>query len=155
ENLAELVSAAREYESREAEPSLGGFVDRLSLLSDADEEEGAADARVWLMTLHSAKGLEFPVVILAGLEEGLFPHSRSSDDLKEREKGGRLGSAGWPRARGRPVRTAPAGGRVLGESQSSDPSRLINEGPADLMDRIPRSYSSGYQGPFRTTNSEP
>ncbi|HWW82675.1 MAG TPA: UvrD-helicase domain-containing protein, partial [Vicinamibacterales bacterium] len=83
ENLAELVSAAREYESREAEPSLGGFVDRLSLLSDVDEEQGARDARVWLMTLHSAKGLEFPVVILAGLEEGLFPHSRSSEDEEE------------------------------------------------------------------------
>src|SRR5438874_6878988 len=69
ENLAELVSAAREYESREPEPSLGGFVDRLSLLSDVDEEEGTRDARVWMMTLHSAKGLEFPVVVLAGLEE--------------------------------------------------------------------------------------
>src|SRR5439155_1225017 len=67
ENLAELVSAAREYESREVEPTLGGFVDRLSLLSDADEEAGARDARVWMMTLHSAKGLEFPVVVLAGL----------------------------------------------------------------------------------------
>src|SRR5580765_5242872 len=67
ENLAELVSAAREYESREPEPSLGGFVDRLSLLSDVDEEAGARDARVWMMTLHSAKGLEFPVVVLAGL----------------------------------------------------------------------------------------
>ena len=78
ENLAELVSAAREYESREPEPSLGGFVDRLSLLSDVDEEQGTRDARIWLMTLHSAKGLEFPTVILAGLEEGLFPHSRSS-----------------------------------------------------------------------------
>src|SRR5207248_2645763 len=85
ENLAELVSAAREYESREAEPSLVGFVDRLSLLSDADEQQGARDARIWMMTLHTAKGLEFPTVILAGLEEGLFPHSRSSDDLEELE----------------------------------------------------------------------
>ena len=67
------MSAAREYESREPEPSLGGFVDRLSLLSDVDEEQGTRDARIWLMTLHSAKGLEFPMVILAGLEEGLFP----------------------------------------------------------------------------------
>src|ERR1043166_2880888 len=66
ENLAELVSAAREYEGREPEPSLNGFVDRLSLLSDTDEEAGAQNARVWLMTLHSAKGLEFPTVILAG-----------------------------------------------------------------------------------------
>ncbi|HVD93861.1 MAG TPA: UvrD-helicase domain-containing protein, partial [Vicinamibacterales bacterium] len=64
ENLAELVSAAREYESREPEPSLNGFVDRLSLLSDADEEAGSQNLRVWMMTLHSAKGLEFPVVIL-------------------------------------------------------------------------------------------
>src|SRR5882672_2988813 len=68
ENLAELVSAAREYESREPEPSLNAFVDRLSLLSDADEEAGQRDARIWMMTLHSAKGLEFPVVVLAGLE---------------------------------------------------------------------------------------
>ena len=66
----------------------GGFVDRLSLLSDVDEEAGTRDARVWMMTLHSAKGLEFPVVILAGLEEGLFPHSRST-----RRRGGARGRA--------------------------------------------------------------
>ena len=72
----ELVSAARDYETRDAEASLGGFVDRLSLLSEADEESGTREARVWLMTMHAAKGLEFPVVVIAGLEEGLFPHSR-------------------------------------------------------------------------------
>ena len=99
ENLAELVSAAREYESREPEPSLGGFVDRLSLLSDVDEEEGTREARIWLMTLHSAKGLEFPMVILAGLEEGLFPHSRSSEDLEELEEERRLCYVGMTRAR--------------------------------------------------------
>ena len=99
ENLAELVSAAREYESREPEPSLGGFVDRLSLLSDVDEEQGTRDARVWLMTLHSAKGLEFPIVILAGLEEGLFPHSRSSEDEEELEEERRLCYVGMTRAR--------------------------------------------------------
>ena len=58
-------------------------MDRLSLLSDVDEEQGTRDARVWMMTLHSAKGLEFPVVVLAGLEEGLFPHSRSREDEEE------------------------------------------------------------------------
>ncbi|MGZ5494838.1 MAG: ATP-dependent helicase, partial [Thermoanaerobaculia bacterium] len=63
ENLMELVSAAREYEAREADVSLGGFVDRLSLLSEADEESGTREARVWMMTMHAAKGLEFPVVI--------------------------------------------------------------------------------------------
>src|SRR5712692_411622 len=108
ENLAELVSAAREYESRETEPSLGGFVDRLSLLSDADEEAGSRDARVGLMTLHSAKGLEFPVVVLAGLEEGLFPHSRSSDDEEELEEERRLCYVGMTRARAKLVLTGAA-----------------------------------------------
>src|SRR5439155_11570020 len=97
ENLAGLVSGARDYESREPEPSLGGFVDRLSLLSDADEEEGSRDARIWLMTLHSAKGLEFPVVILAGLGEVLFTHSRSGDELEEIEEERRLCYVGMTR----------------------------------------------------------
>src|SRR4029434_5388558 len=83
ENLMELVSAAREYETREAEASLGGFVDRLSLLSEADEESGNREARVWLMTMHAAKGLEFPVVVIAGLEEGLFPAARSGEQEEE------------------------------------------------------------------------
>ena len=73
ENLMELVSAARDYESHDAEASLGGFVDRLSLLSETDEESGTKTAKVWLMTMHAAKGLEFPLVIIAGMEEGLFP----------------------------------------------------------------------------------
>ena len=140
ENLAELVSAAREYESREPEPSLGGFVDRLSLLSDVDEEQGTRDARVWLMTLHSAKGLEFPVVILAGLEEGLFPHSRSSEDEEELEEERRLCYVGMTRARSRLVLTGAARRRIFGEYQSSEPSRFIDEVPAELVDRIAPSY---------------
>jgi ATP-dependent DNA helicase UvrD/PcrA len=149
ENLAELVSAAREYESREPEPSLGGFVDRLSLLSDVDEEQGARDARVWMMTLHSAKGLEFPVVILAGLEEGLFPHSRSSEDEEELEEERRLCYVGMTRARSRLVLTGAARRRIFGEYQSSEPSRFIDEVPAELVERVTPSFSSsGYQGNF-------
>jgi DNA helicase-2/ATP-dependent DNA helicase PcrA len=150
ENLAELVSAAREYESREPEPSLGGFVDRLSLLSDVDEEQGTRDARVWMMTLHSAKGLEFPVVILAGLEEGLFPHSRSSEDEEELEEERRLCYVGMTRARAKLVLTGAARRRVFGEYKSSEPSRFIDEVPAELIDRIAPSFSSssGYQGNF-------
>ena len=86
-NLAELVSAARDYELREDEASLAGFIDRLSLRSETDEEQGDTDARIWLMTLHAAKGLEFPLVIIAGMEEGLFPHQRSSADDAELEGG--------------------------------------------------------------------
>jgi DNA helicase-2/ATP-dependent DNA helicase PcrA len=142
ENLAELVSAAREYESREPEPSLTGFVDRLSLLSDVDEEAGASDARIWLMTLHSAKGLEFPMVILAGLEEGLFPHSRSSDDEDELEEERRLCYVGMTRARHRLVLTGAARRRIFGEYQSSEPSRFIDELPSELVDRMAPSFSS-------------
>jgi ATP-dependent DNA helicase UvrD/PcrA len=149
ENLAELVSAAREYESREAEPSLGGFVDRLSLLSDADEEQGSQNARVWLMTLHSAKGLEFPTVILAGLEEGLFPHSRSAEDEEELEEERRLCYVGMTRARARLVLTGAARRRIFGEYQSSEPSRFIDEVPSQLLERVAPTYSSSaYQGNF-------
>ena len=102
ENLMELVSAARDYEGREAEASLGGFVDRLSLLSEADEESGSREARVWLMTMHAAKGLEFPVVVIAGLEEGLFPHSRAGEDEEEIEEERRLCYVGMTRAQSQP-----------------------------------------------------
>jgi DNA helicase-2/ATP-dependent DNA helicase PcrA len=158
ENLAELVSAAREYESREAEPSLGGFVDRLSLLSDADEEQGSRDARVWMMTLHSAKGLEFPVVILAGLEEGLFPHSRSSEDLEELEEERRLCYVGMTRARSQLILTGAARRRIFGEYQSSTPSRFIDEVPAELVDRVapaPSSYDRSYQSNFYEFRTNP
>jgi DNA helicase-2/ATP-dependent DNA helicase PcrA len=149
ENLAELVSAAREYEGRELEPSLGGFVDRLSLLSDADEEQGSRDARIWLMTLHSAKGLEFPTVVLAGLEEGLFPHSRSRDDEEELEEERRLCYVGMTRARANLVLTGAARRRIFGEYQSSEPSRFIDEVPVELLDRMLPSYSSAArQGNF-------
>jgi len=149
ENLAELVSAAREYESREPEPSLNGFVDRLSLLSDTDEEAGSQNARVWMMTLHSAKGLEFQTVILAGLEKGLFPHSRSSEDPEELEEERRLCYVGMTRARAKLVLTGAARRRVFGEYQSSEPSRFIEEVPPDLIERIaPKFTSGGYQGNF-------
>jgi DNA helicase-2/ATP-dependent DNA helicase PcrA len=148
ENLAELVSAAREYESREPEASLPGFVDRLSLLSDADEEAGSRDAHVWLMTLHSAKGLEFPVVVLAGLEEGLFPHARSADEEEELEEERRLLYVGMTRARAQLVLTGAARRRIFGEYQSSEPSRFLAEIPPELVEPFASEYSSPYQSRF-------
>src|SRR5437879_12631012 len=102
------------------------------------------------MTLHSAKGLEFPVVVIAGLEEGLFPHSRSSDDEAELEEERRLCYVGMTRARSRLVLTGAARRRIFGEYQSSDASRFIEEVPAELVERIAASFSSssGYQGNF-------
>ncbi len=148
ENLMELVSAAREYESREEEPSLGGFVDRLSLLSEVDEESGSREARVWLMTMHAAKGLEFPVVILAGMEEGLFPHSRSSDDLEELEEERRLCYVGMTRAQSRLVLTGAARRRVFGEYQATEPSRFIAEVPPELVKVVTPTWAAPTQGSF-------
>jgi DNA helicase II / ATP-dependent DNA helicase PcrA len=148
ENLMELVSAAREYETREADVSLGGFVDRLSLLSEADEESGNREATVWLMTMHAAKGLEFPVVVIAGLEEGLFPHSRSSEDEEEIEEERRLCYVGMTRAQSQLVLTSAARRRVFGEYQSTEPSRFLDELPAELVERIAPTYASPYQSAF-------
>ena len=135
ENLMELVSAAREYETRESDPTLGGFVDRLSLLSEADEADGANEAKVWLMSMHAAKGLEFPVVIVAGLEEGLFPHSRAAESEDEIEEERRLCYVCITRARQRLILTSAARRRVFGEYQATEPSRFLDEIPAELMDR--------------------
>ena len=142
ENLAELVSAAREYEMRSPEPSLGGFVDQLSLLSDVDEEAGSRTARVLMMTMHSAKGLEFPIVIISGLEEGLFPHSRSADDEAELEEERRLCYVGITRAERRLVLTSAARRRVFGEYHATDPSRFIEEIPSELVEEVPSTFAA-------------
>src|SRR6185295_15287855 len=146
----ELVSAAGEYESRDADASLGGFVDRLSLLSEADEVEGSKEARVWLMSMHAAKGLEFPIVVVAGMEEGLFPHSRSAEDEEEVEEERRLCYVCLTRARERLVLTGASRRRVFGEYQSTQPSRFLEEIPDSLVERIepavsPRWLNSGYE----------
>src|SRR4051812_29775271 len=154
ENLMELVSAAREYETREADASLGGFVDRLSLLSEADEESGTREARVWLMTMHAAKGLEFPTVIIAGLEEGLFPHSRSAESVEELEEERRLCYVGITRAESNLVLTSAARRRVFGEYQSTEPSRFLDEIPAELLERVQPAYAPSHQGSYSHSHYE-
>ena len=154
ENLMELVSAARDFETHEAEPTLGGFVDRLSLLSEVDEESGKRDAKVWMMTMHAAKGLEFPMVIIAGLEEGLFPHSRSAEDDDELEEERRLCYVGMTRARRQLLLTGAARRRVFGEYQSCEPSRFLDEIPATLMERITPAPSSRYDSAFAHSHYE-
>ena len=161
DNLMELVSAAREYETREQrgpqrgtdagvqdDPSLAGFVDRLSLLSEVDEASGSRDARVWLMTMHAAKGLEFPVVVIAGLEEGLFPHSRASDEEADLDEERRLCYVAMTRAQSRLVLSGAARRRIFGEYQGSQPSRFLDEVPAELVDRIESTSTSSSQRAF-------
>ena len=148
ENLMELVSAARDYEAREADASLGGFVDRLSLLSEADEESGNREARVWLMTMHAAKGLEFPLVFIAGLEEGLFPHSRAGEDEEDIEEERRLCYVGMTRAQSTLVLTSAARRRVFGEYQGTQPSRFLSEIPSELVDTVAPTWNPAYQSAF-------
>ena len=154
ENLMELVSAARDYETHDPEPSLGGFVDRLSLLSEVDEESGTREARVWLMTMHAAKGLEFPTVIIGGLEEGLFPHSRSADDEAELEEERRLCYVGLTRAQSNLVLTSAARRRVFGEYQPTAPSRFLSEIPTDLVETVAPAYASSYKSSFSHSHYE-
>jgi DNA helicase-2/ATP-dependent DNA helicase PcrA len=151
ENLAELVSAAREYELREEGATLGGFVDRLSLLSEADETTGAENARTWLMTMHAAKGLEFPVVIMPGMEEGLFPHSRANEDEADLEEERRLCYVGITRAEKRLFLSSASRRRVYGEYQPTEPSRFLDEIPKELVEEIEApsaAYASRRQPAF-------
>ena len=103
------------------------------------------------MTMHSAKGLEFPVVFMAGLEEGLFPHLRSSDDEAEIEEERRLCYVGLTRAQRRIVITSAARRRVFGDYQSTEPSRFIDEIPAELLEEAPSTFvpSQGSLSQFR------
>jgi DNA helicase-2/ATP-dependent DNA helicase PcrA len=132
ENLAELISAAADYEAREEHPTLAGFLDRAALVSDADQVED--DAPVILLTLHAAKGLEFHAVFLVGLEEGLFPHSRSltGDEALEEER--RLCYVGMTRAMERLYLTHALSRQFYGQRRLSEPSRFLDEVPRERLE---------------------
>ena len=127
ENLAELLSAAADFEHRAETPSLGAFLDQVSLLSELDIPR--KDAPVVLMTLHSAKGLEFDVVFLVGMEDGLLPHSRSVlvPDALEEER--RLCYVGMTRAMDRLHLSCARSRQVFGQRKVSQPSRFLEEIP--------------------------
>ena len=125
----------------------------LSLLSETDEEKGAPEARIWLMTLHAAKGLEFPVVVIVGMEEGLFPHMRARDDAEELEEERRLCYVGMTRAKTRLILTSAARRRVFGEYQASDPSRFLDEIPTQLLEVVEPMFST--PAPDPTTFGRP
>ena len=137
ENLAELVSVAREFDENYPEGGLVDFLEQVSLVADADEipegEEGEDKGVVTLMTLHTAKGLEFPVVFLTGLEDGTFPHQRSLDDADELEEERRLAYVGITRAREQ-LHLSRAGSRAaFGAPQFFPASRFLDEIPEDLV----------------------
>src|SRR5204863_3025868 len=103
---------------------------------EADEADGAKEAQVWLMSMHAAKGLEFPTVIVAGMEEGLFPHSRSAEDEEEVEEERRLCYVCLTRARERLILTGASRRRIFGDYQATQPSRFLEEIPEELMQRL-------------------
>jgi len=131
-NLLELRSVTTRYDDLEPEDALDRLLEETALVADQDSYEGDADA-VTLITLHAAKGLEFPVVFIAGLEEGLFPHSRALDDEKELEEERRLAYVGITRAKRRLYLSHAWRRATWGMGQASVPSRFLLEIPPDLM----------------------
>jgi DNA helicase-2/ATP-dependent DNA helicase PcrA len=127
ENLEELVAAAEEFTHTQAEATIAGFLDSVALLSDVDEWRDGP-GRVTLMTLHSAKGLEFPAVFVTGLEEGVFPHARSMNDAEEIEEERRLCYVGVTRAKQRLFLTWALHRRIHGYGVG-EPSRFLREMP--------------------------
>ncbi len=134
ENLKELANAAQDAQERGE--TLADFLDHAALVSDTDKIN--PDARVTLMTLHAAKGLEFPVVLLAGMEENLFPHSRSLNDPTQMEEERRLCYVGMTRAMDALVLTRARYRRRYGNDmpEASIPSRFLEEVPAHLMEDV-------------------
>jgi DNA helicase-2/ATP-dependent DNA helicase PcrA len=133
ENLQELVNAAVDYDDDGIE-GLREFIDHSALVSDQDQYK--RDAPVTLMTAHSAKGLEFPIVFIAGLEDGLFPHSRSATDPAEMEEERRLCYVAMTRAEKFLYVTHAMKRRVYGEELASEPSQFLNEMPLELMEDL-------------------
>ncbi|MGD9562567.1 MAG: ATP-dependent helicase [Pyrinomonadaceae bacterium] len=149
ENLEELVNAAVDYD-KSPEGGLRDFIDHAALTADTDKYDG--NAGVTLMTVHSAKGLEFPIVFIVGLEDGIFPHSRSVNDAKELEEERRLAYVAITRAEELLYVTHSMRRRVYGEEIVAEPSQFLNELPLELIEDLSRgpswlSFARGTTGP--------
>lgn len=138
ENLEELVNAAVDYD-KTPEGGLRDFIDHAALTADTDKYDG--NAGVTLMTAHSAKGLEFPIVFIVGLEDGIFPHSRSINDEKELEEERRLAYVAITRAEELLYVTHSMRRRVFGEEMAAEPSQFLNELPLELIEDLSRGPS--------------
>jgi DNA helicase-2/ATP-dependent DNA helicase PcrA len=136
ENLGELMAVAREFADERDDATLGEFLERVALVADSDQipDQDEAGGVVTLMTLHTAKGLEFPVVFLTGLEDGVFPHARSLGDKPELEEERRLAYVGLTRAQRRLYVSRAAVRSAWGAPQHNPASRFLDELPAELID---------------------
>jgi DNA helicase-2/ATP-dependent DNA helicase PcrA len=150
ENLQELVGVAREWQETAAEPNLSGFLQEISLYSDQDAIRGEGSL-VTLMTLHNAKGLEFRAVYLIGMEEGIFPHSRSIEEQGIEEER-RLAYVGMTRAMERLTLLHASSRSLYGGRNYNMPSRFLDELPEQQVQRErlrPASWS-GYGAPAQS-----
>jgi DNA helicase II / ATP-dependent DNA helicase PcrA len=138
ENLEELLSVTKSFEDSSEDKSLVAFLTDLALVADIDslDDEGEKADSITLMTLHSAKGLEFPVVFLIGMEEGVFPHSRSLMEEVEMEEERRLAYVGITRAEQTLFLTNAQMRTLFGRTNMNPASRFISEIPADLIEGV-------------------
>lgn len=141
ENIDEFLSVTNEFENRNEDKSLVAFLTDLALIADIDkvdedENEQKDSDRVLLMTLHSAKGLEFPVVFLIGMEEGVFPHSRSLFEEEEMEEERRLAYVGITRAEQRLYLSCAKMRTLFGRTNTNPQSRFIKEIPSEVLDSL-------------------
>jgi DNA helicase II / ATP-dependent DNA helicase PcrA len=153
ENIQELSGVAAELIARDADAGLDQFLEQVSLIGeqdDYDEEESS----VTLMTLHIAKGLEFPAVFIVGLEDGIFPHYRSMTDSSELEEERRLLYVGITRAQKRLYLCHAWGRTLFGQTNYNPPSRFLNELPASLMD-VREEGGGGGSGRARSGARDP
>ena len=144
ENLAELHSVAGAFAADAPGGTLADFLERVALVADSDQvpAEGERGGQVTLMTVHTAKGLEFPVVFVTGMEDGTFPHQRSLGDEGELEEERRLAYVAITRARERLYLTRAAVRSAWGTPQEMPPSRFLDDIPAELLD-VRRAATSG------------
>jgi DNA helicase-2/ATP-dependent DNA helicase PcrA len=141
-NLRELLTAMEEFERNNEERTLSAFLERVALVSDI-ERDGTGKESVTLMTLHSAKGLEFPLVFMVGMEEKLFPHVRSLNDPEQMEEERRLCYVGMTRARERLFLLNARRRHIFGQEQLNPPCRFIADIPAELLDEE-EAYQTGF-----------
>jgi DNA helicase-2/ATP-dependent DNA helicase PcrA len=142
ENLRELAGVAAEFEARNPDGGLDGFLEQVALVSEQDEYDEEASS-VTLMTLHNAKGLEFPVVFMIGMEDGVFPHYRSMGDGAQLEEERRLAYVGITRARERLYLTHAWSRSLFGTTSYNPPSRFFAEIPNDLLRSIEEDELAG------------
>jgi len=146
QNIQEVITAADDFEERAQDASLASFLDQTALMADQDTLIDDA-GRVVLMTLHTSKGLEFPVVFVSGMEDGIFPHRRAFEDASELEEERRLCYVGMTRAKDRLFLTSAVRRRIYGTELYNPPSMFLQDIPPELLnaERAPRQGLAGRQ----------